>query len=116
MLSPIFRHIGSRGYFWFLLFQLFTCDELDGTGQPAGQHPLKNMITGGDGPYIHSVNHSLSVSLGPKVHMYLLDCRAERTLSQICSELTYTKMFEEIGRLPDDVEQLIIQLGKSVSE
>ncbi len=112
MRSPIFQHIGSRGYFWFLLFQLFSSDDVDGTTQPTGQHPLKNMVIGGEGSYIPSVNHSLSVSLGPKVHMYLLDCRSERRIDRICSELTYQRMFEEIESLPDEVEQLIVQLGK----
>lgn len=111
MRSPIFQHIGSRGYFWFLLFQLFSSDDVDGTTQPTGQHPLKNMVIGGEGSYIPSVNHSLSVSLGPKVHMYLLDCRSERRIDRICSELTYQRMFEEIESLPDEVEQLIVQLG-----
>ena len=51
MRSPIFQHIGSRGYFWFLLFQLFTTDDHDGTNPVPGTHPLKNMIIGGEGPY-----------------------------------------------------------------
>jgi hypothetical protein len=111
MRSPIFQYIGGRGYFWFLLFQLFTTDDLDGTNPVPGTHPLKSMIIGGEGPYIPSVNHSLSVSLGPKVHMYLLDCRAERMLKQICSQVTYQRMFDELEKLPSEVEQVVIQLG-----
>ncbi len=113
MRSPIFRHIGSRGYFFFLLFQLFTVDELDGGNPKPGAHPIPSMIVGGDGPYIPSYNHSLSCSLGPQVHMLLLDCRGERKLDEICSKVTYQRVFDHLRTLPSTVEQLVFQLGES---
>jgi hypothetical protein len=62
--SPIFNHIGSRGYFWFLLFQLFTVDEFDGTHHAPGSHPNKGLIIGGPGAYIPHPNHTLISYLG----------------------------------------------------
>lgn len=46
--SPIFKHIGSRGYFWYLLFQCFVVDAVDGTN-PDVPHFNRSMIIGGDG-------------------------------------------------------------------
>jgi hypothetical protein len=55
--APVFKHIGSRGYFWYLLFQLFVVDEVDGTdfNKP---HPVRSLILGGDGPWIPNPGHS----------------------------------------------------------
>lgn len=110
--SPIFSHIGSRGYFWFLLFQLFTVDNVDGVSQEPGNHPLRNMVKCGKGAWIPHPNHSLLSYLGPKVYILLLDCRAERSLAQICSDFTYNKVFGLLEQLPEEVDQLIIQIGE----
>lgn len=72
--SPVFSTIGSRGYFFFLLFQQFTVDEVDGTKRDV-PHPNKALVLGGDGPWIPFPSHSLVTYLGPKVYMLLLDCR-----------------------------------------
>lgn len=119
--SPIFSHIGSRGYFWFLLFQLFTTDAFDlpstGQGQalaPApGSHPIVSMIVGDKhGPWIPFPSHSLNVYLGPKVQMLALDCRAERKLTEIVRPETYEKCFGELRREAQrGVEQVVLLLG-----
>lgn len=102
--SPIFSHIGSRGYFWFLLFQLFTVDAVDGTNYEK-PHYMNSMIIGGEGyvrdvtwflenasnlsllsrpsPWIPFPNHSLLVYFGPEVAMVLLDCRCVEVLVSI---------------------------------
>lgn len=72
--SPIFRTIGSRGYFWYLLFQNFIVDAVDGT-QYGVEHFNKSIIIGGDGPWIPAPTHSMLVYFGPEVAMLLLDCR-----------------------------------------
>ncbi|KAG8739041.1 hypothetical protein FRC10_006236 [Ceratobasidium sp. 414] len=110
-LSPIFRTIGSRGYFFFLLFQCFIVDEVDGTNPNPGMHTNKSMIIGGDGPWIPAPSHSLLTYMGPKTWMLLLDCRAERRKDLVCSETTYNRVFWYLNRLPVGVEHLIIQLG-----
>lgn len=109
--SPVFSTIGGRGYFWFLLFQLFVVDEIDGTlGQP-GQHTFKSMIIGADGAYIPHPSHSILSYLGPQVYMVLLDARAERKKEQVCSKFTYDRIFAEIQKIPPNVEHLVFQLG-----
>lgn len=75
------------------------------------------MLIGEVGPWIHGQrSHSLLTYLGPKVAMLLLDCRAERRLTQIVSPKTYQKCFNAISQLPRDVEQLVIQLGVPIGE
>ncbi|KAG8946258.1 hypothetical protein FRC00_009708, partial [Tulasnella sp. 408] len=126
--SPVFCTIGSRGYFWFLLFQLFVVgesgdgkpmhsqltvplDDIDGTlGQP-GQHTFKSTIIGGDGAYIPHPGHSMLSYLGPQVYMLLMDARAERKKEQVCSKFTYDRIFAEIQKLPPTVEHLVFLLG-----
>ncbi|KAG9051111.1 hypothetical protein FS837_011957 [Tulasnella sp. UAMH 9824] len=109
--SPVFSTIGSRGYFWFLLFQLFVVDDIDGTlGQP-GQHTFKSTIIGGDGAYIPHPGHSMLSYLGPQVYMLLMDARAERKKEQVCSKFTYDRIFAEIQKLPPTVEHLVFLLG-----
>ncbi|KAG8958152.1 hypothetical protein FRC03_009397 [Tulasnella sp. 419] len=109
--SSVFNYIGSRGYFWFLLFQLFTVDEVDGLPSKVGDHTFKSTIIGGDGPFIPSAGHSMLTYLGPQVYMLLLDCRAERKKTQICSPKTYERIFRQLESLPAEVEHLVILVG-----
>lgn len=116
MASPVFSYIGTRGYFWFLAFQLFTVDAIDGQGDGPNNHPIPSMLIGEVGPWIQGQrSHSLITYLGPKVAMLLLDCRAERRLTQIISPKTYQKAFNAVAQLPQSVEQLVIQLGVPIA-
>ncbi|CDZ97664.1 hypothetical protein [Phaffia rhodozyma] len=108
--APVFKHIGSRGYFWYLLFQLFIVDDFDGTSLDK-PHTMASMIIGGDGPWIPSPGHSMLIYLGPEVYMLLLDCRAERKKDVVCSKLTYDRVFNAIKQLPNQVKHLVFQLG-----
>lgn len=116
--APVFSYVGSRGYFWFLLFQLFTVDAVDGTNTPGvvGSHPIRSMMIGSPGAWIPFPSHSLCVYLGPKVHLVALDCRAERKLHQIVSPQTYKMVFNYISSLPAEVEQLVLLLGVPIGK
>ncbi|KIK59848.1 hypothetical protein GYMLUDRAFT_74300 [Collybiopsis luxurians FD-317 M1] len=107
--SPIFRAIGSRGYFFFLLFQCFINVDIDGTDDK--NHVNKSIIVGGPGPYVGFPSHSFLGCLGPQISILLLDCRAERTKNQVCSQAEYEKVFSRLAKLPSTVEHLVVQLG-----
>jgi len=112
--GAVFKHVGSRGYFWFCLFQLFTTDNHDGANPTPGTHPIKSMIIGEMGPWIPQPSHSLMVYLGPKVAMLALDCRAERKLTRIVTPETYAKTFAEVRKYKG-IEQLVILLGVPIA-
>ncbi|QRW27563.1 adenylyl cyclase-associated protein 1 [Rhizoctonia solani] len=92
-LSPIFRHIGSRGYFFYLLFQCFTV-----AGWMVSTQSLEPI-------------HSNQQSSEETMRMLLLDCRAERKKELVCSQITYDRIFWHLHQLPQQVEHVIIQLG-----
>jgi hypothetical protein len=72
---------------------------------------FKSRILGAQGPYVGLPSHSFLSYLGPDVHILMLDCRAERKRSQVCSEFEYQKAFERIRYLPPDVKHLVVQLA-----
>lgn len=109
--SPVFKHIGTRGYFYYLLFQCFINPLHDNLDDRTGKHMFKSLILGAQGPYVGLPSHSFLSYLGPDVHILMLDCRAERKRSQVCSEFEYQKAFERIRYLPTDVKHLVVQLG-----
>lgn len=115
MNSPVFNRIGSRGYFYYLLFQQFMNDEVDGVSNNDTSHPnptiFRSMVIGGPGVYIPFPTHSLLVRMGPKQYMLLVDCRAQRKVEQICAPDTYQRCFDAVRNLPPGVEHLIVQLG-----
>ncbi|WWC65575.1 uncharacterized protein I303_108193 [Kwoniella dejecticola CBS 10117] len=113
--SPVMSFVGSRGYFWFLIFQLFVSDEVDGVDPTPYSHTLKSMIIGDKrGPWIPFPSHSLLVYLGPKVTLLALDCRAERKLDRICTPETYAKTLGEVRKI-QGIEQLVILLGVPIA-
>ncbi|KAL0947072.1 hypothetical protein HGRIS_013213 [Hohenbuehelia grisea] len=114
-MSPIFRRIGTRGYFFFLIFQCFINIEIDGRDDRPGQHINRSIIFGGDGPFIPYPSHSFLAYLGPTVSILLLDCRAERKKDQVCSQIQYQKVFERLMQLPPNVEHLVVQLGVPIA-
>lgn len=87
-----FSRIGSRGYFFFLLFQCFingapgsfallqlmirpTVD-VDGLDDRPGKHLNRSLILGvSNGPYIPFPSHSFLGYLGPQTYILMLDCR-----------------------------------------
>ncbi|KAI0806950.1 hypothetical protein C8Q74DRAFT_1312933 [Fomes fomentarius] len=113
MRSAVFNYIGSRGYFYFLLFQCFINVDVD--GRDDRRHPFKSLIIGGDGPFIPYPSHSFLSWLGPHVQILLLDCRAERKKDQVCSPQEYKAVFTRMHALPRTVEHMIIQTGIPVA-
>lgn len=110
--SPVFSSIGARGIFWYLLFQTFIVDDIDGTSPTPNTHPSKSCIIGGEGPWVPFPSHSFLSYLGPRVYILLLDCRIERKKHQICSKITYKRCFDAIRQLPAEVDHLIMLLGE----
>lgn len=108
--SPVFSMIGARGYFFYLLFQCFVVPEHDEV-DPKKPHIFKSTIIGGPGVYVQHPSHSSLVSVGPRVSMLLLDCRAERSREQVCSQVEYDIVFERLMTLPSEVEHLVILVG-----
>lgn len=119
MQAPIFNTIGSRGYFFYLLFQQFINNDVDGIRNEAMETnqrtAFRSVIIGGPGAYIPYPTCNLLVYLGPKEYMLLLDCRAQRKINQVCAQDTYRKCFDAVRRLPPGVEHLIIQLGVPIA-
>ncbi|KAK4058644.1 hypothetical protein OIO90_000088 [Microbotryomycetes sp. JL221] len=109
--SPVFSTIGARGIFWYLLFQHFIVDDVDGTSPVPFTHPVKSCIIGGEGAWIPFPSHSFLSYLGPKVFILLLDCRIERKKNQICTQTTYDRVFHAIKTLPQEVDHLVMLLG-----
>ncbi|KAI0293383.1 hypothetical protein BC826DRAFT_910742 [Russula brevipes] len=107
--APIFDAIGSRGYFFYLLFQCFINDSVDGRDDQS--HVIRSTVIGSQGKYLPFPSHSFLTPIGPTAWVLMLDCRAERTRYQVCSEQQYKKVFERLDMLPRGVEHLVIQLG-----
>ncbi|KAK0529237.1 hypothetical protein OC834_001526 [Tilletia horrida] len=135
MLAPIFNTIGSRGYFWYLLFQQFIAatptpkeapvnilDEPKMTEQALAQanatvgepvtQTFRSLILGYPGTYVPYRNHTFLTYLGPKQQLLLMDCRAERKLDQVVSPEGYGLIFSEVRkRMPSTTEHLTILVG-----
>ncbi|KIJ68942.1 hypothetical protein HYDPIDRAFT_80069 [Hydnomerulius pinastri MD-312] len=109
--SPVFQAIGSRGYFFFLLFQCFINPRIDGLDDRGGNHPFKSLVLGAPGPYVGLPSHSFLSYMGPHVRIFMLDCRAERKKDKVCSDEQYRKVYDAIGQLPAHVEHIVVQLG-----
>lgn len=110
-MTPIFNHIGTRGYWWYLLFQQFIVDQVDGTDEAT--HSNKSIIFGAsEASFIKgSRGHSFLAYLGPEQYLLMLDCRAERKVEQVCTEATYHKVLTYLYRLPKSVKHLVVLLG-----
>ncbi|KAF9246124.1 hypothetical protein BU15DRAFT_84931 [Melanogaster broomeanus] len=113
--SPVFQAIGTRGYFFFLLFQCFINPQIDGLDDPRGSHPFKSLILGVQGPYIGLPSHSFLAYMGPHVRILMLDCRAERKRDRVCSEEQYKKVMDAISQMPSYVDHLVVQVGVPIA-
>lgn len=112
MKAPVFNAIGSRGIFWYLIFQQFINIAVDGTNDSPGKHSNRSIIIAGKGTYVPFPNQSFLAYMGPKQWLLLIDCRAERSLETIVSKQSYDKIFNRVrSDLPPGVEHLVILLG-----
>ncbi|KIY51015.1 hypothetical protein FISHEDRAFT_37727 [Fistulina hepatica ATCC 64428] len=112
--APVFKCIGSRGYFYFLLFQCFINPEVDGRSDAPSAHVFRSTIIGSPGPYMPYPSHSILTYLGPQTQILLVDCRAERKKEQVCSPEEYQKVFGRLNKA-SRVEHLIVQLGVPIA-
>ena len=113
--AAVFKAIGSRGFFFYLLFQCFINGDVDGYEDAPGGHSHKSVVIGSMGPYIPSPSHSFLAYMGPKTQLLMLDCRAERRKEQICSPAQYEKIFARLYVMPPQTEHLIVQLGVPIA-
>ncbi|KAF5354769.1 hypothetical protein D9756_005741 [Leucocoprinus leucothites] len=79
--APVFRQIGARGYFFFLLFQCFINPEIDGLSDAPGKHVYQSLILGQTGKYIQIPSHSFLVNMGPQVSLLMLDWRNDALIN-----------------------------------
>ncbi|KAJ7172632.1 hypothetical protein C8R46DRAFT_158797 [Mycena filopes] len=117
-MAPVFRKIGARGYFFFLLFQCFINDDIDGIDDRPGKHLNRSLITGSMGPYVPFPSHSFLAYMGPQTYILMLDCRAERKKEQVCSQIQYQKVFERLVFLETALESKfnpLVALGRAGS-
>lgn len=110
MNAPVFNHIGRRGFFYYHLFQQFQHSDVDGL--ELEKHSNKSIIFGGMGPYVDFPSQSYLAYFGPDQWILMIDCRAERKLTQICTRLSYDRIFDRVRKdLPAGVKHLVILLG-----
>ena len=112
MRSPVFLGIGKAAHKYYFLFQQHTPpSDIELAPDPSfvlGKRP---------GPYIPSLSVSLCTKLGPRTVFFGLECRVERTRTQVCYGSTYDAMF---SRLDEEVvegrtKHLILLLGVPIA-
>lgn len=91
-----------------------TPSPTDESTKPSKPHPYRSLVFGGDGVYIPFPSHNFLSYLGPNAYILLLDCRAERKKTQVCSKTTYDVIFKACADLPATVTQLVVLLGVPV--
>ncbi|KAF5391297.1 hypothetical protein D9757_001947 [Collybiopsis confluens] len=91
------------------LSNCFINVEIDGLDSRS--HVNKSIIFGAPGPFVGFPSHSFLGYLGPQTSILLLDCRAERKKTQVCSPTEYENVFARLAKLPSTVEHLVIQIG-----
>ncbi|PHH78576.1 hypothetical protein CDD82_2967 [Ophiocordyceps australis] len=111
MASPVFCGLGAVAFKYYMLFQhqsLVTETEKSEPSWILGVEP---------GPYMKELSHSVYVSLGGKVALLAVDCRTERTESEVVREKTWEKMmnrmYSEIRR--GQMEHLLLVLGTPIA-
>ncbi|CAO1636227.1 unnamed protein product [Parajaminaea phylloscopi] len=112
MRAPVFNAIGSKGIFWYLIFQQFMKMEVDGKDDTPGKHSNRSIIIAGDGKYVPFPNQSFLAYMGPKQWLLMVDCRSERSIETIVTRQSYDKIFSRVrSDVPAGVDHLVILLG-----
>uniref|UniRef100_A0A060TAQ3 ARAD1D28512p n=1 Tax=Blastobotrys adeninivorans TaxID=409370 RepID=A0A060TAQ3_BLAAD len=108
MRVPMFSAIGNTAFKYYMLFQNQT---LPGE---SFNDPIW-VSTPKPGPYITEKPRSMYARLGSQVAFYGLDCRTERTHSQIVAPDSYNAMFkrleEEIQASKGEIQHVLVMLG-----
>lgn len=107
--QDVFRAIGNTAYKYYMLFQHHMSTE-----EPAYMLDPLWMVSKEPGLFIQQPSHSVFMRLGREISLLGFDCRTERRLSQVISELTYHGIFQrvqlELDRSPE-TKHLLVMLG-----
>lgn len=107
--QPVFSAIGNTAYKYYMLFQQQVLVD-----EPAHLKDPLWILGKKPGAFIKQPSHSIYMRLGKDISVLGLDCRTERRLSEIITELTYKEVFlrvqSELDRSPD-TKHLLVMMG-----
>ena len=111
MSSPVLSGIGNIAFKYYLLFQHQSVPDETQENEPSWV--LGRQI----GPYIRERSRSLFVSLGHQVDFIGIDCRTERTPSEILTQETYDAIFDRLRAeiAKSHARHLIVLLGVPIA-
>ena len=98
--SNMFKNIGRIGIEAYLLFQHHTTIEI-----------LRNVSSDQDLFTITGTGYHFVKFLGPAVTVVGMDCRSERTQTQVMAGPTYQGLFPKIAMLPPSVQHCILMIS-----
>ncbi|KAG5952638.1 hypothetical protein E4U53_000332 [Claviceps sorghi] len=111
MKSPVFAGLGAVAFKYYMLFQQQTVLTETENTEPSwilGVEP---------GPYIKELSRSIYVSMGGKVALLAVDCRTERSESEVVKPETWEKitnrLYAEVRR--GQVEHLLVVMGVPIA-
>lgn len=107
--TPMFKGVGRKAFDYYYLFQHHTSPEEIKT-ESYKKEP--SWITGGWGKYVDLPALLVYARLGRSISLLGLDCRSERSLTQIISEETYNVVFNRLlAELGPEIKHLYVLLG-----
>ncbi|KAG5921292.1 hypothetical protein E4U42_005917 [Claviceps africana] len=111
MKSPVFAGLGAVAFKYYMLFQQQTVVTETENKEPSwilGVEP---------GPYIKELSRSIYVSMGGKVALLAVDCRTERSETEVVKPETWEKitnrLYAEVRR--GQVEHLLVVMGVPIA-
>ncbi|KAF2403974.1 hypothetical protein EJ06DRAFT_489007 [Trichodelitschia bisporula] len=111
MASPVFSGLGNVAFKYYMLFQHQALPIEDEKVEPSwllGAHP---------GPYIEYLSRSVFMFLGKSVAFLGLDCRTERTRTEIMAQDTWDRVFDRCRRelVKGETKHLIVMTGVPIA-
>lgn len=111
MASPVFTGLGAIAYKYYLLFQHQSIQTETETSEPSW------LLGAAPGPYIQEKSRSVFMDFGGGVKFLGLDCRTERSRSEILSEATYDgildRLYAEISN--SNTTHLLVLMGVPIA-
>lgn len=113
MKTDVFSSIGKAAYKYYMIFQHHVSIDEDVAYL---KDPIW-LLGKNPGPYVQERSHSVFTRLGPTLGLLGLDCRTERTISQIVSEDTYDIVFNQLEKeaKKSKLDHLLIMLGVPIA-
>jgi hypothetical protein len=112
--SIVFRELKRIGYHYYLLFQHHTTasEQLHCFSRQQQLYASDQL----DAEYfgVRQGSYSTLKQLGPEVALLALDCRGERTPSQVLSTQSWQQVWQRLYALPSTVRHLIVVTGVPV--